>query len=115
MYCRRCGTAHTDDAPQCQFCGEVLKAEASKPAAAPPNVPTYLGQAILSTLCCCLPLGITAWVFSARVSKKIAAGDYDGARRASDNANLFSWLSLGIGFAISLIYLLAMALGRGMR
>ena len=115
MYCRRCGTAHGDDVSQCQFCGEVLKAEAPKPAAARPNVPTYLGQAILSTLCCCQPLGITAWVFSAQVSRKMAAGDYQGARRASDNANLFSWLSLGIGFAISLIYLLLMVMGKSMR
>jgi len=115
MYCRKCGTAHADDVAQCQFCGEVLKFEAPKPAAPPPNIPSYLGQAILSTLCCCLPLGITAWVFSAQVSKKMAAGDYNGARRASDNANLFSWLSLGIWFAAALLYLLLMALGRGIR
>lgn len=114
MYCRKCGTAHADDAAQCQYCGEVLKVEAPK-LSAPPKVPTYLGQSILSTLCCCLPLGITAWVFSAKVSKKLAAGDYEGARRASENANLFSWLSLGIGFAISLIYLLLMAMGKAVR
>ena len=114
MYCRKCGTAHSDDASQCVYCGEVLKAEAPKPVARP-NVPTYLGQAILSTLCCCLPLGITAWVFSAQVSRKLAAGDYDGARRASDNANLFSWLSLGIGFGISVLYLLLMAFGKTLR
>lgn len=114
MYCRKCGTAHAEDALQCQFCGEVFKVEAPTPAA-PPNIPTYLGQAILSTLCCCIPLGITAWVFSAQVSKKLATGDYAGARRASDNANLFSWLSLGIGFAINSIWLLLMALGRGVR
>jgi len=115
MYCRKCGTAHAEEAAQCQYCGEILKVEPPKPAAAPPKIPTYLGQAILSTLCCCLPLGITAWVFSAKVSKKMALGDYDGARRASENANLFSWLSLGIGFALSLIYLLLAAMGRGVR
>lgn len=114
MYCRKCGTAHADDSAQCQFCGEVLKVEALKPVA-PPKIPTYLGQAILSTLCCCLPLGITAWVFSAQVSRKLASGDYDGARRASHNANLFSWLSLGIGFAISLFYLIAVITGRSLQ
>lgn len=112
MYCRKCGTALQDDAAQCQFCGEVFKVEPPKVTITPPRVPTYLGQAILSTICCCLPLGITAWVFSAQVSKKMTAGDYDGARRASDNANLFSWLSLGVGFAMSVLYLLLMALGK---
>ena len=113
MYCRKCGTAHENDEVKCLYCGEMFREEA--PKAAPPNIPTYLGQAILSTLCCCLPLGITAWVYSAQVSKKLAAGDYPGARRASDNANLFSWLSLGIGFALSLIYLLLLAMGKTVR
>jgi hypothetical protein len=110
MYCRKCGTAHADEAEKCIYCGEVFRTAVEKPAEAP-VVPTYLGQAIVSTLCCCLPLGIASWVFSAQVSRRLRAGDYPGARRASENANLFSWLSLGIGFTLALLWLLLRAAG----
>lgn len=32
------------------------------------NVPSHLGFSIFNTLCCCLPLGIAAIVYSCRVS-----------------------------------------------
>ena len=41
---------------------------------APP--PNYLVWAILSTLFCCLPLGIVSIVFSSQVNSKLTAGDY---------------------------------------
>ncbi|GAB2664478.1 hypothetical protein GCM10027193_18250 [Arenimonas aestuarii] len=57
--------------------------------------------AILVTLFCCLPGGIVAIVYAAQVDGKAAAGDYVGAQQSSDNAKLWSWISLGVGlFAI---------------
>ena len=39
----------------------------------------YLVWAILTTLFCCLPLGIVSIVFAAQVDGKLASGDYAGA------------------------------------
>lgn len=46
--------------------------------------------AILSTVLCCLPLGIVAIVKSTSVSKLWAMGDFAGAQRAADDAKKFA-------------------------
>ncbi len=66
----------------------------------------YLVWAILATICCCLPTGIAAIVFAAQVDSKWAGGDYAGAQRASDNAKLWSLISLGVGLVASAGYFL---------
>jgi len=48
-----------------------------------PNIPTYLAQAILCTLFCCLPFGIVAIIQAAQVNGKLSAGDYAAAQKAS--------------------------------
>jgi Interferon-induced transmembrane protein len=63
---------------------------------APANVPNYLVLAII-TLICCMPLGIVAVVFAARVNKQAQAGDTAGALASSRKAKLFSFIGLGIG------------------
>jgi hypothetical protein len=62
-------------------------------------VPNHLVWAILSTLFCCLPLGIVSIVYAAQVDGKRAAGDIAGARDASRKAGqwaLWSAISLPI-------------------
>ena len=49
-------------------------------AAAGPKPDNYLVWAILSTLFCCLPLGIASIVFAAQVDGKYNSGDYAGAQ-----------------------------------
>ena len=56
------------------------------PATPGPYVPNHLVWAILSTLFCCLPLGIVSIVFAAQVDGKRAAGDLAGAQEASRKA-----------------------------
>ncbi|WFN92198.1 CD225/dispanin family protein [Gordonia sp. LUNF6] len=46
--------------------------------------------AILSTVLCCLPLGIVSIVKATSVSKLWAIGDYAGAQRAADDAKKFA-------------------------
>ena len=63
---------------------------------APVAVPNYLVLAII-TLICCVPLGIVAVVFAARVNGQVQAGDTQGALESSRKAKLFSYIGLGLG------------------
>jgi Interferon-induced transmembrane protein len=83
------------------------------PTATPTTVPNYLIPAILS-LFCCWPLSIVAIIFAAQVNGKVAAGDIQGAMDASKKAKLFSFIAIGVGLAVGLIYLVLMVLGVGL-
>jgi hypothetical protein len=65
---------------------------------APASVPNYLVLAII-TLICCMPLGIVAVVFAARVNGQVQSGDMAGALASSRKAKLFSYIGLGLGIA----------------
>jgi len=82
------------------------------PTDVPANVPNYLVPAIIS-LFCCWPLAIVAIIFAAQVNGKVASGDIAGAVDASKKAKLFSFISIGIGLVIGVIYLLLTVLGIG--
>jgi hypothetical protein len=76
------------------------------PQAPPPEViPNYLWQAIVCTVCCCVPLGIPAIIYAAQVNTKVVQGDLAGARQSSKNARMWCWIAFGSGLAVSLIYL----------
>ena len=109
--------------PAWRAAGEVFAAEASTALPLPsspagsfssmpgqPQPDNYLVWAILSTLLCCVPLGIVAIVFAAQVDSKYAAGDYAGAQVASGRAKLWSILSAGSLFLLVALYLGAIAL-----
>jgi hypothetical protein len=72
-----------------------------------PNVPTYLAQAILCTLFCCLPAGIVAIVYAAQVNSKLGLNDVHGALEASQNAKRWTWISFGVGIVIIVIVIAA--------
>lgn len=76
-----------------------------------PTPPTYLTQAILVTVLCCIPFGIPAIVNAASVSGKIQAGDYAGAKVASDRARFWCWMGFGFGLGVSVIYGVLIATG----
>jgi len=113
MFCSNCGTQNSDDAAQCANCGQALQpGTAQTPPQVPPqqavprpDIPSYLVQAILITLCCCLPFGIVSIVYAAQVGGKITAGDYRGAMESSQKAKMWAWLGFGFGLAIQLVSL----------
>lgn len=59
---------------------------------------------ILTTLFCCLPLGIVAIVYSSKVDSLWAAGQREEARAAAKQAQLFCWISFGLGLGILFLY-----------
>ena len=58
--------------------------------AAPPAPDNYLVWAILSTVLCCLPLGIVSIVYAAQVNDKWLRGDVAGAMESSRKAKQFA-------------------------
>jgi hypothetical protein len=78
----------------------------------PPSVPTHLVWAILSTILCCLPLGIVSIAYAAQVNTHLFRGDIAGAQRSSRLARNWAIGSIGVGVAIWLgwiIYLIVVA------
>jgi hypothetical protein len=121
-YCSSCGQALDPSASYCPSCGTRTGAGtgagplggAGSPYPPPPRapIPTYLPQAILTTLFCCLPLGIVSIVYAASVSGKQAAGDVEGALEASRKARSWAWAAFGVGLAgIALWMLFAVSSG----
>ena len=135
MYCPNCGAENSEDATYCANCGsELRKIETPgmdvppppqpdmqtpqpemqtsyAPQSSQPSVPNYLVQAILTTIFCCLPLGIVSIVYAAQVNGKVAAGDRAGALESSRNAKMWAWISFGAGLVVIVGYLLLVLLG----
>ena len=63
---------------------------------AKPN--NHLAWAILSTLFCCLPLGIVSIVYSAKVDGLYNSGDYAGAYNAANKAQNYAMWGTVLGF-----------------
>ena len=105
MYCTNCG----NELPQgAQACGSCDTRVPHFPP--PPKVENYLIHSVVATLCCCLPLGVVALIYSAQVNTKLAMGDVAGAQASSANAKkwviaaVVGWvILLAAGIALSLL------------
>jgi hypothetical protein len=120
MYCTNCGLQNSDTATVCSGCGASLvnpyqaspgATGYSPPTGYSPSIPSYLAQSILVTIFCCVPFGIVAIVYAARVSSLLAAGDYDGALTASKNAKTWCWVAFALGVIPGAIGLIVTILG----
>jgi hypothetical protein len=60
--------------------------------------------AILSTIFCCLPLGIVAIINAAKVDGLYRSGDHAAAREAAENAKKYSLFGFIFGLIGSVIY-----------
>mgnify|MGYP001550158568 CR=1 FL=1 len=109
MFCRNCGAENKDGSATCTSCGEPLvnpyaASEAPSSSGMPGVKPeNYLTQAILVTLCCCLPLGIVSIDYASQVDSKWNGGDYQGAMTASQNAKTWSTIAFVLGLLANIV------------
>lgn len=76
----------------------------------PPKPDNYLIWAILSTLFCCLPLGVVSIVYSSKVDGQYNAGDFVGAQDSADKAKKFAmWSAISAGILIA-IYIIVVVI-----
>lgn len=106
-YCSRCGTANNEANEFCTHCGSGLQSTNYPPPGRndyqPQYVPNYLIHSILVTIFCCLPFGIPAIVYAAKVNTRLEVGDYEGAVEASNSAKTWYITSLWVGLAVNII------------
>lgn len=116
MFCRQCGAQNEQDAPRCLQCGAALQPLAGAPPTTPGtvygtvNVQTYLAQAILATLFCCMPLGLVAIYHTGQVNGMIASSNYPMALETSRKARRWCWITFAVGLSGWLLYFLLYAL-----
>ena len=70
-----------------------------------PMPSTYMIWSVLATVFCCFIPGIVAIIFSSQVSTRYIAGDIQGARQASDRAQIWIIVSFVLGLLTSTLYL----------
>ncbi|KAL7840253.1 hypothetical protein AOLI_G00255760 [Acnodon oligacanthus] len=68
-------------------------------------LPDYLGYSIFTMLCCCLPLGVAALVFSVNTRDANMSGNRPQAERSSRMARILNNTALGIGIVFIVLYL----------
>ena len=96
--------------PQQQYANDL------EPAQTEPCPPTNLVWAIISTVLCCLPVGIVAIIYALKVTNKYREGDIEGAKRASETGAWWCIASivLGIIFCQPMLSMLPELMGSGM-
>ncbi|XP_015746198.1 tumor suppressor candidate 5 homolog [Python bivittatus] len=75
----------------------------------PTNEPDFLAYSIFTMLCCFLPLGIAALVFSIQTRQANKIGDRTAARRHSMLARSFAHIALGVGILLTFVYITVLA------
>lgn len=70
------------------------------------KIPNYLWQSIAATVLCCMPFGVVAIVYAAKVDGLVAKGDLVGAQAASKAAKMWVNVSVGGFVLFFVVYLL---------
>lgn len=76
----------------------------NQPLGSPPD--NNLVWAILSTILCCLPLGIVSIIKATKVRELWALGDHIGAEKAADDAKKWAIWSAAVAVLIWVLYVL---------
>lgn len=125
MNCSRCGAALPDNAAFCTNCANPNPGMPIPPAmpgqpgpgnygpqgayaphgygGPPPVIADYLIWSIITTLCCCLPLGIAGIVFSVQCKSEMKIGKFAAAQEKSKYAFYCNLSGLILGLIINVI------------
>lgn len=76
----------------------------SQPNYQQPKPDNNLVLAIITTVCCCLPLGIVAIVQASKVNSLYAIGQYAAANQAAASAKKWSIIGIVVGVIWSILY-----------
>lgn len=90
--------------PASQNFGYKPYEHAIQPEAQEPMPTSYLIWSVLATVFCCFIPGIVAIVFSSQVSSRYFSGDVEGAKRASNRAQIWIIVSFVLGLLSSTLY-----------
>ncbi|XP_041426007.1 synapse differentiation-inducing gene protein 1-like [Xenopus laevis] len=63
----------------------------------------YLGCSIVNLICCCLPIGIAALIFSFKTREDIIRGDMVSADSDSRMALILNMVALGVGLLLNVL------------
>ena len=80
----------------------------------PPPPPNHLVPAIVTTILCCLPLGVVSLVYSNQVNNKYQSGDYAGAVTASGKAKNWWIASIVTTAVVAVLWIVAIGAGIGL-
>ena len=75
------------------------------------NTTPYLVFAILTTVCCCIPLGIPAIVFASKTSTAQQMGRMDEARDCAKKAKIFTIIAAAVGVLWYLFWFIMVLIG----
>ena len=67
-------------------------------------IKSHLVDAIIVTLCCCLPFGIVGIVYAAMCKGQLSVGNYALAQEYSSKANMWNMIGLAIGLTGNILY-----------
>lgn len=84
----------------------------------PPKPDSNLVWAILTTIFCCMPLGIVSIVYAAKVDGLYNAGDYINAQQASNDAKkwaMWSAITCAIGVILYILVIVVFAIAAEMK
>ena len=95
--------------------GSMGSVPISQPAAYPsgynPQIPNYLWQSIVATVLCCMPFGVVAIVYAAKVDGLVARGDLAGANAASKSAKTWTGVAVGSWLVVMALYVIVVIIG----
>ncbi|XP_003225119.2 uncharacterized protein LOC100563944 [Anolis carolinensis] len=72
----------------------------------PISEPDYMAYSIFTILCCCLPLGIAALVYSVKTQEANRVGNSISAQKNSRMARNLAHSALGIGLTFLIVYII---------